>query len=357
MVRWAWLALLGLPSCSTLADSGGGDVGLPNAGAGPFREIESLELGNNRSAPNVLKDDDLYPRHLSVVDADGDLGTLDSWGYAALTLVPEGAEPDPTASSNGIGRYRAPDGRSFERQHELVLEPTLPWEGDEMGAPSALVVGDEIRLYYAAAGGIGLATSSDGLHFERRDEPVLGPAPDGWEQGATPQSPSVVAHPSGGFRLFYEVRSPSGEASLGEAVSADGVLFERRGAGPVLAPRPPGPEPLFDDRSVEAPHGLYHPSAEGRMILWLYYGAVDQSGGRSIAVAARRGDDEPLVRGTAPVFGTASSDDPSEPWVIRYGGFALLFATQRAGSTESQNYPAVAAGVAPATAVLPPPVD
>jgi len=42
---------------------------------------------------------------------------------------------------------------------------------------------------------------------------------------------------------------------------------------------------------------------------------------------------------------------------MRYGAFALLFATQRAGSTDSQDYPAVAAGVAPATAVLPPPVE
>ena len=350
-------ALVALPACSTLADSGGGDVALPNAGAGPFREIGQLELGNNRAAPNVLKNDDAFPRDLSVVDTDGDVRTLESWGYVAHTQVADGAEPDPTAPSNAIARYLASDGRSFERQFDVVLEPELDWEADTIGSPCALTMGSEIWLYYATPSGIGLARSPDGLAFQRLDQPVLAPQSDGWERGVGPASPSVVAHPAGGFRMFYEIRRSAEEAAIGEASSPDGVVWQRLGAGPVLAPRDGSVDPRYDDASVGAPHALFWHSAEGRMILWLYYAAEDRAGRRTIGVAARTGADEPFQRAATPVFGSSGSLGPSEPWVMRYEAFALLFVTQRAGSTDSQAYPAVAGGVAPATAVLPPPVS
>lgn len=354
--RLGALLAVGLVGCSTLADSGGGDVALPNAGAGPFRELDQLELGNNRAAPNALKDDELLPRDISVVGANEGGGSLDAFGYAALTLTGEDDEVDPTAPPNGIARYRARDGRSFERQYDVVIEPELDWEAGVVGWPSALWVGDELWLYYAAAGGIGLARSTDGLVFERYDQPVLGVAAASWEDGAVPTSPTVVVDPIAGFRMFYESRRSDSEAAIGEAYSADGVHWQRRGSAPALGPRTAAPQPEYDDASVEAPHALFQPSSEGRMILWLYYSAVDRSGRRTIAAAARTSDEEPWHRGYAPVFGTSGSLGPSEPWIVRHETWALLFATQRAGSTESQDYPAVAAGVAPATAVLPPPV-
>jgi hypothetical protein len=60
-----------------------------------------------------------------------------------------------------------------------ILRPTSrPWESRFVFNPAAIVEGGRIQLLYRAQGedlrsSIGLATSSDGIHFRRREEPVL----------------------------------------------------------------------------------------------------------------------------------------------------------------------------------------
>jgi hypothetical protein len=58
-------------------------------------------------------------------------------------------------------------------------------------------------------------------------------------------------------------------------------------------------------------------------------------------------------RAAQPVFGTNKPLSPREPCVLAYEGFALLFATAPFSATKAR--PAVAVGVAPATAALPAP--
>ncbi len=358
MGKYAPIALALLASCATLADSGGGDKHLPNAAAGPFRPIETVELGQTRVGPNVLESDKRFPRDAAVVDVDGDPATLEVYGYVAETIVEPEADPDPEAPPNRITRYVALDARSFARHGQGVLEPEHDWEGGWVGAPSALRVGGQIWLYYSAAAGVGLARSDDGLSFAREPEPVLETADSGWDEGATPTSPSVLALAEGGFRMFYQLTLPLGRTVIGEASSDDGLRWERLGVGPALRPRPPSSDPavpVWDSRSVGAPCAVLWPSAQGRTILWLYYAAVDEDGRGSIGLAARYGLDGAFQRASSVVFGASGSLDPTEPQVVRYPEFTLLFATQRAGSTPSRDYPAVAAGVAPATVSLPPP--
>src|SRR5690606_14153970 len=151
-----------------------------------------------------------------VLDADGDPATLEAFGYAAHTVFAEGAEPDPTAPSNEIVRLRAPDGRSFDRVGQPVLVPDAAWEGNHIGAPSALRVGDEIWLYYSAEGGIGLAKSSDGLTFTKEPEPVLSAAD--WAIGV-PRSPFVMQLPDGRFQMLYEATMTGKHNAIGEAIS------------------------------------------------------------------------------------------------------------------------------------------
>lgn len=350
------LALMSSAGCSTLADSGGGEKALPNAQAGPFRELRQEELGNARVAPFPLRDDDDFPRDPCVIDADGDPATLAVIAYVAHTVLSEGEEPDPTRPPNAIVRFSALDGRSFDRSFETVLEPEAPWEGTWIGAPAALSVDGEIRLYYAAEGGIGVARSLDGVGFERVGElPVLAAA-QGWDEGARPTSPAVVALGDGTFAMFYEVELAPGASAIGEARSSDGFTFERVGDGPLLAPRGPSGDPdrpHADAESAGAPFALTASSATGRSIQYLYYAAVDEAGERSIAMAARFGERGPLSRAASPVY--SGDGTAGEPWVLRYPDFALLFATQKAGSTEALDYPAVAAAVAPADVALPPP--
>ncbi|UQA56317.1 hypothetical protein [Polyangium aurulentum] len=344
--------------CATLADAESGGDNLPNAGAGPFRALAQGEIGALRTAPNANADDDTFPRDPAVIDADGDPATIGVLGFFASNPAVQGEEPDPAALPSAILRFGAIDDRSFDRAELVVLTAEAPWEGGTVGAPSAVRVGSEILLYYAAKGGIGLARSADGASFTREPGPVLGPDAGGWEAGAVPSSPGVVRLEDGSFRMFYEVPGTAG-SRIGEARSDDGVAWIRVGDRPVLAPSAQGDpaEPPYDGAGVGAPYPVLARSVEGREILRLYYSARDSEGNRTIGLAARFGHDgmDALERATSPVFGSGSSLGAREPCVLVRGAYALLFATQRAGRTSSGDYPAVAAGVAPADAPLPPP--
>jgi hypothetical protein len=333
------LLLLSLCGCATLAEGGGGDENLPNAEVGPFREIRQEELGASRPAPYCLRDNDGFERDPTVVDVDDDPATLEAFVYAGRTAVIEGVDPDPAAATNQIVRHVGLDGRSFAFQRDVVLEPAEAWEGDVMGAPSALRADGEVWLYYAAAGGIGLAKSGDGLVFTRvGDGLVLAPV-DGWESGATPLSPAVLRLGDGSWRLYYALALAGGSV-VAEARSSDGVAWQR-GEGPIVL--------------GEAPSSILGISAEDRPIQYLYYGAVEASGDRSIAMAARFGTEGAFVPAAGAVFGSAKLA-PTEPFVVRFDGFTLLFVTEKAGLTSALDYPAVAVGVAPANIGLPPPV-
>jgi hypothetical protein len=353
------LLFVALASCATLGEGDGGGENLPNAHAGPFRKLVQTELGQSRSAPNVLDDSGQLGRDPSVIDVDGDPSTLDVFGYFSVTIPPEGEEADVAAPPNAIARFGAIDARSFDRARELVIEPADAWEGGTVGAPSALRIGGEIWIYYAAAGGIGRATSPDGLTFTRDGAPVLAPDPAGWEAGAAPASPGVVRLDDGSFRMFYAVAAGGAGSSIGEARSDDGIAWTRLGSGPALAPAPAplpageGDEP-YDSLSVGSPCPVLAVSPIGGVILRVYYGAVDRLGTGVIGLAARFGNDGPLVRATSPVFGTGSTLAPREPSLLVHDDFTLLFVTQLAGRSAGKAYPAVAGGVAPALAGLPP---
>ncbi len=341
--------LLFLCACSTVADSGGGDVALPNARVGPFREIEQTEIGNARSAPYALRDDGDFPRDASVIDADDDPATLAVIAYAAHTLTPAGEEPDPTLPPNAILRYTAADARSFERESMTVLTPTQPWEGDTVGAPCALRHEGAIYLYYAAAGGIGLAIGDAVGEAFGEPQHVLA-ADGGWEAQQVPTSPAVSRLPDGSLMMFYEVPLPEGSA-IGSALSDDGIHWSRVGSEPALSPE----AGTLDEAGAGSPFAWLSESPLGRPIQYLYYGARDASGKATVALAAREGTRGPFSRAVGPVFGGANDLGPREPSVLSFPGFILLYATQRAGTTSAQDYPAVAVGVAPATLRLPPP--
>lgn len=353
-----------LSSCATLPPEGGGEGSLPNAGAGPFREIAQAELGGARTAPRAMDDDERFARDASVVDLDGDPSTLAAAGFFAATLRADDAAPDPLAPPNAIVRHDAADGRSFARASTTVLTPELPWEGGVVAAPSALLVGSDVWLYYAAEGGVGLARSADGMDFAREPAPVLAPlAPgEGWDGGAVPGSPGVIRLPDGSFRMFYAVPGDGDASFVGEARSDDGLLWERVGSGPALAPAPlagadaPEEGAPFDGAAVSDPAPVLAVSATGRPLLRVYYAARDSDGRSAIGLAARLGHDGPLQRAVAPVFGASSALSPRAPSVAVYPGFSLLFVTQAAGTRDGQGYPVVAAGVAPADAALPPPM-
>lgn len=349
-------ATIGLAACATIPEPGGGGENLPSAVAGPFRALVAGEIGNLRVAPNAL-DNEVFARDPSVVDLDGDPSTLAVAGYFGAAVAQGGTKPVAADPTRAILRFGAIDGRSFDRAAEVVLEPTEAWEGGVLGQPSAILHDGETWLYYAAAGGIGLAKSGDGHAFTRVAGPILGPAAGGWEGSGIPASPGVVRLLDGSFRLFYEVTIAKDEQVIGEASSPDGVTWTRIGTGPALAPSAPrtGEDQPYDDASVGSPFPVLATSGDGRAVLRVYHGARDHLGTAVIGLAARYLDapSAPLERATAPVFGTTKPLSPREPCVLAFPGFTLLFATQK--SANNADHPAVAVAVAPALAALPPP--
>jgi hypothetical protein len=345
-----------LSACATLPEPAGGEDNLPNAGAGPFRALVSGEIGNSRSAPNGLTDSRGYGRDVAVVDLDGDPATLGVAAYVAAAVKVNGTSPTRDTPPSVIQRYGALDGRSFDRQALDVLTADAAWEGGVLASPAVIRRDGQFYLYYAAAGGIGLARSSDGMTFTKEPNPVLAPEASGWEQGAAPASPGVVELADGSLRMFYEVTLSGDRTFLGEARSDDGITFTRVGSAPALSPSandPDAGDAAWDAAGVSSPFPVRAVSGDGRPILRVYYGARDATGERTIGLAARYGDDGPLVRAVSPVFGTTKPLEPREPCVLVFKDFSLLYATEKSSTTSED--PVIAVGVAPATAMLPPP--
>ncbi|MGD8396722.1 MAG: hypothetical protein PVF43_14730, partial [Candidatus Eiseniibacteriota bacterium] len=100
--------------------------------------------------------------------------------------------------------------------------------------------GTRFRLYYAGKcdaiyRGIGLATSEDGLTWTRRGR-VLAPGGTGtWDAGQLVDP--VVLRDGDAYRMYYcGAADATGHLAVGLATSADGVRFERVGVEPVYAP-------------------------------------------------------------------------------------------------------------------------
>ena len=343
-----------LAGCATLGSAGEGDVDLPTSGVGPFRKLTIKEVIG--VAPFVLDDKAAQFREPAALALEGA-----SPSSVALYFV--ATKGDGAAARDVLVRSHADDARSFfgaptDLGHapREVLAPDAPWEGTRLGGPSALRVADEIFLYYAAAGGIGLARSKDGLAFTKESAPVLVPDATARWESTTPHAPSVARLPDGRFRMLYAAGN-----AIGEAESADGVRWTRLGNAPIFAPSPPvppaslspGEKPPFDTDSVGDPVLAPRLTPAGRLHLRvLYTGRAGTSS--AIGFAARYGDTGPLVRNTLPVFSVDKHEAGPAlfEWVEEGHTRSMLYVQQDKQGDGASIYPALSAAVAPATDTL-----
>lgn len=142
----------------------------------------------------------------------------------------------PKSEFDGVSWQDAPgnplltpgESGSFDSQH-LVDPAAVRWQGS-------------VLLYYSALGdgpdSIGLATSDDGLHFEKHPDPVL-----------VGRAPAVVVH-GDLIHLLYSKDNPEGGYEFHLATSEDGIRFDERGA--VFGPASSG----WDSLSVVTPRVL-----------------------------------------------------------------------------------------------------
>ncbi len=344
--RAAGVALLVACGCATLADGEPGLDNAPSARAGPFRLFRLGELGQDRVAPFAMDDQDQRLRDASLVDADGDPTTYEVEGYFAGAA--SGAEA--TAPTTRIVRVLAADGRSFERASEVVLEASLAWEGGTIGSPSVILESERRRLYYAGAGGIGLAESEAGAPFVAREVPIIDATAIPWADGP-PRSPGVARLPNNEYVMFFEA-DRGGAPAIGRAESDDGVVWFVDTTGPVIQRGPPG---SLDERYVGTPQPAVGTSAEGRDILYVYYAARGADDKQLIAMAASFFEEEggrALEKSPSAMYAPSTGIEPREPSVLRFDTFSVFLVTQ--WRTNDQAELVVPGGVAPATAKLPP---
>lgn len=342
--RPRFLVLLGALAalrCATLAaEAGDNDAVRPNAQAGPFRALRADEVPDKPGPPYVLGNSKAQYREESALALDDAPA-----GQMALYVV-----ADRTGGTQAILRFTAPDARTFTADPDTpVLAAEQAWEGASVGHPDAVRVDGEIRLYYSADGGIGLAHSTDGVTFTREPAPVL--STDGaaaWEGGQAPSSPSLLVVGPGDYRLFYAANN-----RIGEARSSDGVLFQRIGTTPLLEPEGGGSadDPPFDSEAVGEPEAVLARSEEGRTITRVYFTGTASNAKRGIGLAARFGTDGPLVRAVAQVF--SSQRDARSPSVVVYPVLTLLYLTEKSAAAGSGLYPEIALGIAPGNVTIP----
>ncbi len=358
----AWLACFGLAggACATLGSPPGGDTGLPSANLGPFRELTMTEEPGTPFVFSGLGYAATEPSALAVDPTD--TSSMNVYLYATATTT------TGTSTTSNIIRTRAGDGRSFygtaldptAQRPPVVLQASLPWEGDSLTGPSVLRVGSEYYLYYAAAGGIGLARSTDGLSFTKTPSPVLSPDPAASWETTHPHAPSVALLPDGTFDMMY-----AAGVSIGEATSLDGITFTRTDADPATpaldpvfsplgatGPVPDGSVGPFDTGQVSDPCVLPVVSPAGRLVLRVLYTGYggppgDATRSSAIGFAARFGTTGRLVRQPLPVFSISLQE--AAPTYFAWGGGEMLYV---AATNSISGLPSIAAGLAPPTVTL-----
>ncbi|HEX9839266.1 MAG TPA: hypothetical protein VGA72_07975, partial [Anaerolineales bacterium] len=157
-----------------------------------------------------------------------------------------------------IGRATAPASTgpwTIDPAPMLSPGPSGSWDEVQVSAPNVLKTDNAYVMYYDARGNettsmIGMATSSDGVHWEKynnpatsdpafaESDPVLKVSNDGWDSKRV-IDPNVIKT-SNGWEMIYLATSGSGKFSAGEfsfgaAISPDGIEWTKSDLNPVLS--------------------------------------------------------------------------------------------------------------------------
>jgi beta-1,2-mannosidase len=253
---------------------------------------------------------------------------------AATAAAVAGSAPVAAASAAPAGRggrhSRLPVGYPlgpFVRDpSNPILRPTnRPWESRFVFNPAAIVRHGRVHLLYRAQGpdlrsSIGLATSSDGVHFDRRDEPVL-VATEPYELPGGCEDPRVVRV----GRTYYMTYTGYDGSSARLCLATSANLIDWTKHGPLFGD--------FETRDVGKPWSksgailtrkVIDP-ATGRRRYVMYFGDKDIyfAWSDDLLHWTPGPVDQPVMR---PEPGTYSAEllEPGPPPLITENGYILL---------------------------------
>ena len=219
-------------------------------------------------------------------------------GAAALfSQVPKAAQPGKAAQTAWIGPWSRASQQPViaPRPASVFTDPVtgqvVHWEALHTFNPAAIVRNGRIYVLYRAEddsgsmaiGGhvsrLGLASSSDGLHFDRMPEPVLYPAKDAQQSREVPggvEDPRLVERPDGGYVLTYTQWSRARQSySVGIATSQDLVHWQKQ--GPAFAGALGG---RYDNLKYKSA-GIVTEVHDGRLVAakirgkyWMFWGEI-----------------------------------------------------------------------------------
>jgi predicted GH43/DUF377 family glycosyl hydrolase len=165
--------------------------------------------------------DDYSARGRAIIN-DGD--TLKMW------YLGQDAHWDAGGISR-IGYAWSLDGTSWNRHPgNPVMSAELAWEGEHVGTGPVIKDGDTLRMWYGTKldywlGALGYATSVDGIHWTRHPDSVFQAGPsDDWDSEIA--FCSAVKEDSG-YKMWYSGRSGTGYLQIGLATSTDGIHWAK----------------------------------------------------------------------------------------------------------------------------------
>jgi predicted GH43/DUF377 family glycosyl hydrolase len=205
-----------------------------------------------------------------------------------------------------LGYAESSDGIHFERRADPVLVPEADYERNGgVEDPRLVKIGDVFYLTYTGYNKkdaqLCLATSSDLIHWERKG--VILPANKGnWNVKWTKSGAIVPEKIGGKYWMYFLGTAADGTDQMGLASSSDMQHWTEETKTPVL-PRRQG---MFDSRVVEpGPPPMLTPKG----IVLVYNGADDKLVYRTgVVVFDRKDPRKVLYRGEQPIF------VPKETW-------------------------------------------
>lgn len=256
------LVILLACGCSTIGDPGGTPDGLPHGGTGQFRLLGRDEVGIIGSLPGramVVVNDAIESAHA----LDGHLFYATGPDLETPPMLPMDHPPNEifwpafegrrihrgTSRETGVGAFDAGGA---------VLTASEAWEDGEVFDPW-VTIGDDgtARLYYAGAGGIGVAEapSIDGT-FTRASLSAI--VPDA-------RHPTVIIGPDRAWWMYYDTGS-----GIEAARSDDGIAFTPM--GPITLTG----EDLGEgtERRVASPGAVRIDTRAGRTLFRLYFESI-----------------------------------------------------------------------------------
>ncbi len=350
------LASLGiaiLSACSTLGTPASPAGPLPHGGTGQFRALTVAEtmLGPSPAGITLMTGgraiDDAMPIQgnlfyaAATIAAPVDAGVVDGGatdggatdggatdggagpdasvptdaGVSADAALDAGPTPPPGvdwARFQGRQIFRSVPGEAWGfMPGTAVLSASEPWEGGYVTDPWVVRRADgRYLLYYAAAGGIGVASAAslDGPWVREGGAAVLPTTSEG-----TPRRPSAVSSAglegaSAAMVVYYELAG-----SIRVATSADGIALTDAGSITTV------PIEARDDRDgveveVGAPGAITVPTPAGRSVVRLYYESRRDNGVVLVGMLGS-GDGVHFDQFTLPVFQERDRQRPAPRYV------------------------------------------